>query len=63
MIDLVFAKLILSICGLLGTFLLMILLLDFNARERIEHYYDYYGLLLIGIVGVIFVILGLIILW
>lgn len=60
MIDLTFAKLILSICGLLGTFLLMILLLDFNDRERIEHYY---GLLLIGIVGVIFVILGLIVLW
>ncbi|BBC77158.1 hypothetical protein [Lactococcus cremoris] len=60
MIDLVFAKLILSICGLLGTLLLMILLLDFNDRERIEHYY---GLLLIGIVGVIFVILGLIVLW
>lgn len=60
MIDLVFAKIILSICGLLGTLLLMILLLDFNDRERIEHYY---GLLLIGIVGVIFVILGLIVLW
>lgn len=59
MIDLLVAKLSLYLCGSLSSFLVLVLCLEINEREYIKYYYLF---LIMGLIGCIYMVLGLFIL-
>lgn len=56
MINLLVAKLLLYLCGSLGSFLVILLCFEYSEREQIKHYYFF---LVLGFIGCVYMIFAL----